>query len=110
MCSEHDNDLRPLTCRACKAMNHMVRKNLRQHLVVDGSEGPSVVPSAKDRLLDKRSDHQEPTLVLSSDEMAVLEAIFGQVELDPELEFCIMLNLFRVALKRVISTIFRRYI
>ena len=79
MCSWHHNDLRPTSCRACKAMNHMIRDNLRQHLVVDGSEVPSVVPKARDRLLGKRSDHQDPTLVLSEDEVAVLEAIFGQV-------------------------------
>ena len=77
MCSEHDNDLRPLACRACKAMNYMIRKNLRQHLVVDVSEAPSAVPKAKDRLLGKRSDQEEPTLVFSEDEVAVLEAIFG---------------------------------
>ena len=82
MCSVHRNDLRPLTCRACKAMNHMIQKNLRVHLVVDGSEpSSSAVPQAKDRLLAKRSDHEEPTLVFNEDEMAVFGAIFGQVQI-----------------------------
>ena len=83
MCSMHENDLRPLTCRGCKAMFHMIRKNLRIHLVVDGSAGPSAIPTAKDRLLSKRSDDQVPTLVLSEEEIAVLLAICGKVSIFP---------------------------
>ena len=56
--------------------------NLRPHLVVDESQAPSAVPSAEDRLHRKRSDTQEPTLVFSAEEMALLEAVLGQVS-DP---------------------------
>ena len=64
-------------------MCHMIRKNLRIHLVVDGSAGPSAIPTAKDRLLSKRSDDQVQTLVLSEEEIAVLLAICGKVSIFP---------------------------
>ena len=82
MCSEHKNDLVPLSCRACKAMTHMLRFNVRPHLVVDGSiPSTSAIPHGKERLARKRSDATEPTLVFSAEEMELLETILGQVDI-----------------------------
>ena len=70
MCSEHKNDLVPLSCRACKAMTHMLRFNVRPDLVVDGSiPSTSAIPHGKERLARKRSDATEPTLMFSPEEM-----------------------------------------
>ena len=57
----------------------MLRRDVRSQLVVDESEATSQVPSAKDRLLRKRSDEPVPTLVFTPEEMAILEAILKQV-------------------------------
>ena len=46
---------------------------------LDGSEVVSDVLGARVRILDKRSDHQEPIFIFSDEEIAVLEAILGQV-------------------------------
>ena len=48
------------------------------HLIVD-SAAPSGIPDARDRLLAKRSDATEPTLVFSDEEMALMDTILRQV-------------------------------
>ena len=37
------------------------------------------VPGARDRIMAKRSDHQEPILVFSDEKIALLEVILGWV-------------------------------
>ena len=83
LCSLHKNDLQPLSCTACKGCAHMIRREVRDQLVVDASGAPYLIPSAKDRLLRKRSDEPIPTLVFSEEELALLETILGQVSWDP---------------------------
>ena len=79
LCSEHKNDLQPLACSACKGCFHMMRRDVRSHLVSESLEVPAGVPSARERLLRKRSDEPVPTLVFTEDEMATLNAIVSHV-------------------------------
>ena len=76
LCSVHGNNLLPSSCQPCSAVAHMVREQCREQLVV---EPAASVPQAKDRLFAKRVNEAEPTLVLSEEEMSLLEAIHSQV-------------------------------
>ena len=78
MCSEHSNNLVPLTCSTCKHIAHMLRKDVRDQLVVDDSVGPSAVPSTKERLRRQRSDSLPATLIFTEEELQLHKEIHGQ--------------------------------
>ena len=76
LCSEHGNTLTPTSCNICKHLFHILRKDVRQTLVVD--EPQSSVPTAKERLMSKRSDELIPSLIFSPEEMAIAEVLTSQ--------------------------------
>ena len=76
LCSVHGNNLSPTTCSSCKHLYHIIRKDVRQSLVVE--EPASSIPTAKERLMSKRSDEIDPTLVFSEEEMAIAEVLTSQ--------------------------------
>ena len=78
LCDIHGNDLQPLTCSSCKAVFHMLRKAVRQQLVVDGAGAPSAVPDTRERLVRGRSDSLPATLVFTDQEVDLHQTIHGQ--------------------------------
>ena len=74
LCSVHENDLVPATCSICKHMTHIIKGNMAKQLVVDGT----VIPTASERLLRKRSDQTEVTLTFTEEELALADKIYSQ--------------------------------
>ena len=74
LCSVHQNDLVPATCSICKHMTHIIKGDMAKQLVVDGT----VIPTASERLLRKRSDQTEVTLTFTEEELALADKIYSQ--------------------------------
>lgn len=74
LCSVHKNNLVPATCKVCKHMTHIIKGDMAKQLVVDGT----VIPTASERLLRKRSDQAEATLTFTDEELALAEKIYSQ--------------------------------
>ena len=74
LCSVHQNDLVPATCSVCKHMTHIIKGDMAKQLVVDGT----VIPTASERLLRKRSDQTEVTLTFTEEELALADKIYSQ--------------------------------
>ena len=55
-------------------MTHIIKGDMAKQLVVDGT----VIPTASERLLRKRSDQTEVTLTFTEEELALADKIYSQ--------------------------------
>ena len=70
LCSEHGNNIVPDMCNACQGVTRMVKQDMTRQLMGHGGlPNTSSIPSPADRLLGKRIDEVEPTLVFSLEEL-----------------------------------------
>ena len=78
LCSDHGNNLLPDTCNACRCVSRLVGPDMARQLVVHGGlPSTSSIPSPAKRLLGKRSDEVEPTLVFCEEELEVADKMFS---------------------------------
>ena len=78
LCSVHKNNLVPDTCNACCCCSRLVGADMARSLAMHGGlPSTSAIPGPAQRLMDKRSDEVEPTLVLSVEEMEIADKMFS---------------------------------
>ena len=77
MCTIHGNNLVPDVCNVCRHCTHFIKAPVVKQLVVASAPTVSaVIPGPADRLLVRRSDERDPTLVFTQEEMAIASKLF----------------------------------
>ena len=86
LCSEHNTELVPDICVACRAVSHIVKPNMLAQLVKVGKAKPAVqqthVPSAADRFA-LRLDMKPPSLEFQEADMNLATNIFTRGKMVP---------------------------
>lgn len=72
LCSSHHQKLRPDICNVCFVANKIIRPDMAEQLRRNSKAMDLAdIPGAAMRLLGRRSDEVEPTLILSDESMAI---------------------------------------
>ena len=73
LCTIHGNNLVPDICNVCRHCTHFIKAPVVKQLVVASAPTvPGVIPGPADRLLVRRSDERDPTLVFTQEEMVTI--------------------------------------